>query len=1302
MNISDSKTSSDVRFPFLSGGGEMGKLIREKDWSKTPLGPPDKWPQSLRTMVSVMLDNPFGMYIAWGRDFIQLYNDGYRPILGSLKHPEALGISTRKTFEEIWHIIGSMFDDVMKGKAVGFPDFMLPLNRDGFIENCYFDFSYSPIRQEDGTVGGVLVTVIETTQKKLAEDNLKESKDQLAFAIEAAELATWDFDIPRNKLTANRRYEEWFGFASTPEEGNDLFLKVIAEEDKERVIKAYTDTLRFPGNTYDVEYRIRPGNKPERMVQAQGKAWFDDNNICYRFNGTLKDITEQSKAINALRKSEDNLRNTILQSPAAMCILRGPEHVVEIANDRIIELWGKTKEEVLNKPIFEGVPEAKGQGLDKLLDHVYTTGKTFKAFARPVTLSRNGKLITAYIDFAYEAFREPDNVISGVIAVAMDVTEQVTGHFELEQSEQRVRALVESAPFPIGVLEGAEMKIILANQSILSIWGKGNNVIGKSYKEILPELENQEIFDQLDSVYQSGIPFHAKNQRVDIMTNGELKPYYFNYNFTPLFDSEGKVYGVMNTAADVTDLNIAHIKLEESEKRFRNIVEQAPLGIAIFRGPHFLVEMANESYLELVDKKEGDFTGKPLFEVLPEIKEFIGSILNNVYYKGIPFYGTEFEVILDRHGKKESAYFNFVYHPLKDNDGSISGIIVVTSEVTESVKAKHALAESEKQFRNLVMQSPIPMCIFRGEDYVIDLANNEMLNKIWRKKSGDVLGKKALDVFPELKRQKYARLLRRVRSTGKPYHESESVALIRGDNGMQKFYLDFEFAPLFDIDNSVSSIFITINNVTEKVEARLKVEDAEERLRLAVEAAELGTFEVEIKTDKLIYSPRLAEIFGRGLSTDLDHNQVRDLVHKEDLGIVKAAFEKALENGNYFYEVRIVTPGDTIKWIRTQGKLFYDEENKPGRLIGTVTDITAAVQYRSQLEENEKKFRLLAESLPEFIWTSDKNGTPNYFNDALYRYSGITKDEKVDHWLDIIHPEEIEENRRLWAESIETGNDFTFEHRFRRSDGEYRWQLSRATPQRDNAGNIQMWVGSSTDIHELKKQEEDRDFFIGTASHELKTPITSVKAYIQLLISMYAGHKDPFLENALATVDRQILKLTNLISGMLDISKIKSGSFFLHKEDFNINTLIAEVIEEITHVTPKYQIHFSKGADINFYGDRERIGQVISNLLTNAIKYSPDITPINVSSVIDNNEIVVSVEDSGIGINKTDQEKIFSRFYRVEGKNEKTYPGFGIGLFICQDIIQRHNGKIGVKSEPRKGSVFSFRLPLNQARDEPQ
>lgn len=172
---------------MLAGGGEMGALMRSIDWSCTPVGPVSSWPQSLRTAVSIMLAAKFPMYIAWGREFTQMYNDEYRPILGATKHPAAMGSSTLETFAEIWNIIGPMFEGVMRGEAVGVYDFLLPMDRFGFIEECRFTFSYSPVRQEDGTVGGVLVTVSETTARVLSERRMAVLRD---IAAETAEAGT--------------------------------------------------------------------------------------------------------------------------------------------------------------------------------------------------------------------------------------------------------------------------------------------------------------------------------------------------------------------------------------------------------------------------------------------------------------------------------------------------------------------------------------------------------------------------------------------------------------------------------------------------------------------------------------------------------------------------------------------------------------------------------------------------------------------------------------------------------------------------------------------------------------------------------------------------------------------------------------------------------------------------------------------------------------------------------------------------------------------------------------------------------
>ncbi|MFP2909142.1 hypothetical protein ACLESD_29685, partial [Pyxidicoccus sp. 3LFB2] len=206
-DFEDSAERGRAAHEVLAGGGEMGVLIRATDWSKTAIGAVEDWPQSLRTSVSILLESRFPMYIAWGPDFVQLYNDGYRPILGSTKHPAAMGRSTRETFAEIWHIIGPMFEGVMQGRAVGLTDFLLPLDRHGFTEECYFIVSYSPIRDESAGVGGVLVTVNETTDRILGERRLRTLRDLVARAgAEKREEEAWReaaqalegnaFDIP--------------------------------------------------------------------------------------------------------------------------------------------------------------------------------------------------------------------------------------------------------------------------------------------------------------------------------------------------------------------------------------------------------------------------------------------------------------------------------------------------------------------------------------------------------------------------------------------------------------------------------------------------------------------------------------------------------------------------------------------------------------------------------------------------------------------------------------------------------------------------------------------------------------------------------------------------------------------------------------------------------------------------------------------------------------------------------------------------------------------------------------------------
>jgi signal transduction histidine kinase len=233
----------------------------------------------------------------------------------------------------------------------------------------------------------------------------------------------------------------------------------------------------------------------------------------------------------------------------------------------------------------------------------------------------------------------------------------------------------------------------------------------------------------------------------------------------------------------------------------------------------------------------------------------------------------------------------------------------------------------------------------------------------------------------------------------------------------------------------------------------------------------------------------------------------------------------------------------------------------------------------------------------------------------------------------------------------------------------------------------------------IQKETEElvykRDEFFSVASHELKTPVTSLKAYTQLLLMDATVAKDEQNAKMLSKMDYQIVKLTSLINDLLDTSKLQSHTLIYYKERFQLKRLVAESIEKIKDIETDYELIFKPNTDGYVNADRERIGQVITNFLSNAIKYGGDSKKINIGLNQTDSKIVCSVKDFGKGIAPDEQDKIFGRFYRISGKNMNTFPGLGLGLFISKEIIEHQDGKIGVESEKGQGSLFYFELPAD-------
>jgi two-component system CheB/CheR fusion protein len=356
------------------------------------------------------------------------------------------------------------------------------------------------------------------------------------------------------------------------------------------------------------------------------------------------------------------------------------------------------------------------------------------------------------------------------------------------------------------------------------------------------------------------------------------------------------------------------------------------------------------------------------------------------------------------------------------------------------------------------------------------------------------------------------------------------------------------------------------------------------------------------------------------------------------------------------------------------------------------------VQARTkELLTSREYFKFLADTIPVIVWTSTAEGDYNYFNQQWYNYTGKNFEESSGAgWQSVIHPDDLPATLIAWQNSIKTGAPFKSEDRKRAIDGSYRWHLGHALPFKDSDGNIISWFGVCTDIEEQRRAMQTKDEFIAMASHELKTPVTTIKAVTELLLMRFEGDRNSTELNMLMKMDNQINKLTNLIGDLLDVSKVNSGQLTYQIEKIDLNELIKEVADDMQRISTTHKIEMNLADTEIIDADRNRIGQVIMNLISNAIKYSPQADRIIVTSNKINHEIKFCVQDFGIGIPASQQSKIFSRFFRVINDKAHTYPGLGLGLYICKEIIKRHSGVINFKSEEGKGSTFCVTLPLNR------
>jgi two-component system CheB/CheR fusion protein len=390
----------------------------------------------------------------------------------------------------------------------------------------------------------------------------------------------------------------------------------------------------------------------------------------------------------------------------------------------------------------------------------------------------------------------------------------------------------------------------------------------------------------------------------------------------------------------------------------------------------------------------------------------------------------------------------------------------------------------------------------------------------------------------------------------------------------------------------------------------------------------------------------------------------------------------------------ILTDLSMQKEAENQLKLKNEQLEEARRSVAKMNEeLEDMVKDRTKdLLMSREYFKFLANNIPVIIWTADSDGKLDYINRQWYEYTGFDLDESKIKQSELVHPDDLEKGTMAWRQAVKYKQKYEQEYRFKRNaDGVYRWHYAQAIPFKDEQGNVTAWLGTSIDIDDQKKQMDRKDEFIGVASHELKTPLTSLKGYLQL-IELQENLTDE-VRSYVSKANSSLIKLQHLIEELLDVSRIKAGKLEFSKHIFDLSDLVDQWVGNCSIMYPSYIIKKELTKGIMVMGNEERIEQVFMNLMNNAVKYSPGNKEIIVRTEPEGISAIVSVIDFGIGMSEKDQKFVFERFYRVDGNSFFT-PGLGMGLYIASEIIKEHNGEIKVESKLNEGSAFSFLLPL--------
>lgn len=447
----------------------------------------------------------------------------------------------------------------------------------------------------------------------------------------------------------------------------------------------------------------------------------------------------------------------------------------------------------------------------------------------------------------------------------------------------------------------------------------------------------------------------------------------------------------------------------------------------------------------------------------------------------------------------------------------------------------------------------------------------------------------------------------------------------------------------------------------------------------------------------------MCKVFDKESAAEIEGQNLFDLLPGLEGNGLQKLYQSVIDTGESFVDKEL-----PVTFLRN-GKpeiSYYDVLVEPVRnelneIIGVVNvsvELTEQVVNRKRLEESQHRLGLAIEANKLGIWEFnlvDNTSVRSARYDEIFGYeNGAPQWWGREDFVRHIVEEDLPLYKAAFQQALQDG-EMESEVRIITAQGSMRWISVRGVILKDDEGTPVKAIGITVDVTERKRQETQKDEFISIVSHELKTPITSVKAYTQILKRELSKLEDPKISHMFDRMDKQLNKLTGIIYDLLDVTHMEGGKVRYNHTEFSFNELVDEVVSEIQIGVQTHTIRTIKQGQDRIHADRERIGQVLVNLITNAIKYSPKASDIIIRTYPSDTVLMCGVQDFGFGISQDMKSRLFQKFYRINNTQHSTVSGLGLGLYITREILKRQGGHIWVKSEPGEGSEFIFELPLN-------